>query len=292
MARRSATVVSVPAQAKPHPFMLALRTALQVMLGVGSLVAAVVLYIQIDRFLTTDTRLLLPGPPEPGVASDYFRVTGNRFSTAEQVTNAFSRDFGRSIYLCPIRDRRRTLLGIPWVKEATILRVWPNRLTISITERKPIAFLQMPGEDGRKTYALIDVEGVILDPQRAVRLALPVVSGISPGEPQPVRVKKITRFLRLQTELGILMDKVSQVDVSDIDNLLIKQVMDGRELTLAMGNQKYAERMRNLIDYYPFIRENMGDDNKLDLTQDKIIISAGGTRRAVAPARQTVPPKR
>ena len=235
MPRRPVTVVSDPAPKKRSSVLRVLKTFAQMVFAAGALIGAVVLYIEVDRFLVSDPRLVLPGPPEPGVASDFFRVDGTHYSTEEQVSAVFAKDFGRSIYLCPIKERRRTLLGIPWIKDATILRVWPNRISVKVAERQPVAFLQVPGRGGQMTYSLIDDDGVILDPQRPVKLALLVVSGITPQETQTVRMNKVRRFLRLQSELGERVNKVSEVDVADIDNLKVKQVMDGRELTLFNG---------------------------------------------------------
>ena len=89
------------------------------------------------------------------------------------MAQVFARDFGRSIYLCLLRERRLKLLGIDWVKEASISRFWPNRLVIRIKERTPAAFVQMPAPDGAVLLSLVDADGVLLDPQRARPFAFP-----------------------------------------------------------------------------------------------------------------------
>ena len=68
---------------------------------------------------------------------------------------------------------------------------------------------------------LIDDEGVLLDPQRASKLPLPVLVGIPPEDTESMRRERVKRFLRLQAELGSYMSNISEVDVSDLDNLRV-----------------------------------------------------------------------
>ena len=112
------------------------------------LVAVVWLYLT-DRQLPGHRFALLPArSARAGRTNRDFQIEGIRNVTDEQIVQVFGRDFGRSIYLCPIRERRLKLLGIDWVKEASISRLWPNRLVIRIKERTPAAFVQMPAADG------------------------------------------------------------------------------------------------------------------------------------------------
>ena len=171
------------------------------------------MYLAIDNFLVTDIRFFLPGPPEPGEQSETFQINGVRNVTEEQIVQVFGRDFGRSVFLCPLKERRLKLLGIDWVKEASIGRLWPNRLVIRITERKPEAFVQMQAADGTMLLSLIDAEGVLLDPQRARSFRLPVLTGVARAKGDAGRRERMKRFLRMQSELGSYMDKISEIDV-------------------------------------------------------------------------------
>jgi hypothetical protein len=114
-------------------------------------------------------------------------------------------------------------------------------------------------------YNLIDSEGVLLDPRRATRLALPVLSGVSPKERESVRRERVKRFLRLQTELGSVMEHISEVDVSELDNLRVVYAIEGRALTLMLGNQNFIERFQNFTDNYNEIKKRLGNATVLDL---------------------------
>ena len=68
---------------------------------------------------------------------------------------------------------RARLLANPWIAEATVLKLYPGRLRIEITERKPFALWQ---KDGRVT--LIASDGVVLESSVPRRFAaLPQVVG-------------------------------------------------------------------------------------------------------------------
>ena len=53
----------------------------------------------------------------------------------------FAEDFGRSVYLIPLSERRASLRTVDWVKDASVARFWPNRVVVGVTERKPVAFV-------------------------------------------------------------------------------------------------------------------------------------------------------
>src|SRR3954454_11286513 len=205
MARRSSAAAATAESISPAPtrvtVLRAVRQAFTALMIITGLVAVVWVYLTVDNFLVTDARFFLPGPPEPGQRSEAFEISGTRNVSDEQIVQVFGRDFGRSIFLCPLRERRLKLLGIDWVREASISRFWPNRLVIRIKERVPVAFVQMPAADGAMLLALVDGDGVLLDPQRARPFRLPVLTGITRSETETSRRERMKRFTRMQAEL-------------------------------------------------------------------------------------------
>ncbi len=68
---------------------------------------------------------------------------------------------------------RARLLKNPWVAEATVLKLYPGRLRIGITERKPFALWQKD-----RHVSLIAADGTVLEPYAPRRfLSLPLVVG-------------------------------------------------------------------------------------------------------------------
>ena len=289
MARRSSAATAetlLPASKGNAGILRALRQVAAAALVLVGILATIWLYVTLENFLVTDSRFFLPGPPEPGEQSEYFRIEGGRNVTEEQVAQVFARDFGRSIYLLPLRERRLKLLGIDWVKDASISRFWPNRLVIRIQERTPAAFVQMQSTDGAVLLSLVDADGVLLDPHRARPFRLPVLTGMSRSEGEPLRRERMKRFLRLQSELGSYMDKISEIDVGEVDNLKVVQQFDNRALTLMLGNQSYRERYENFIHNHDEIRTRLPDAIALDLRLKDRITAVTTAPRPTAGAKR------
>jgi cell division protein FtsQ len=241
---------------------------------------AVFVYVNttVEQFLISDARFTLPGPPDPGIPSAYFRIENALHASERQITAVFMRDFGRSIYLCPIAERRRKLLAIDWVKDATVSRLWPNALVVSIKERTPIAFVQTVVADGTMVFGLLDEEGVLLDPQTTSKLPLPVLAGIPSSDSEAGRRERVKRFLRLQSELGSHMQKISEIDVSDLDNLKVVITFDNRAMILMLGNQKFKERLEMFLDNVDEIRQRMPGATILDVRLKGRITAIGGQK--------------
>ena len=277
MPRRSAADAAVATPAN-----LALRRAFRSLFYFVTLLVGVLgffyVYTTIEAFLLNSERFTLHGPPEPGMQSEAFRVEGVVNTSDELISNVFSHDFGRSIYLCRIEERRRKLLAIDWVKDASVSRVWPNRIIVKITERTPVAFVQRSASDGTQSYGLIDEDGVLLAPQRASKLPLPVIVGIPAKDTAATRRERVKRFLRLQSDIGSYMSKISEVDVSDIDNLRVIQQFDNRAITLMLGNQKYKERFETFLNNVEEIRQRMPGATILDLRLKGRITALGGAQ--------------
>ncbi len=59
----------------------------------------------------------------------------------------FGEDIGRNIFFVPFSERRKQLEQIPWIEHATVMRLLPDQIRISVVERKPVAFLRQGAAD-------------------------------------------------------------------------------------------------------------------------------------------------
>jgi cell division protein FtsQ len=235
---------------------------------------------QFQQFMIRDPRFFLPGPVDYGLESPNLELTGVKYASRAQVLRVFDQDYGRSLYLFPLADRRKTLRNMRWVHDATVLRIWPNRLSVQIIERQPAAFVKLPA-DNIARWALIDDEGVILDPPAKSVFRLPVLAGIRPSESLEKRGTRVRRMQRLTKELGRLADKVSEVDVSDLDNLKITEPVEGTAVSLMLGDRNFSSRLRNFLDHYQDIHARMPQASTFDLRLDDRITgleTAGNAR--------------
>jgi cell division protein FtsQ len=222
---------------------------------------------QFQQFLIRDTRFFLPGPADYGLESPNLELTGVKYASRAQVMRVFDQDYGRSLYLFPLAERRKALRNVRWVHDATVVRIWPNRLAVQITERKPAAFVKLPG-DNIARWGLIDDEGVILEPPAKAAFRLPVLAGIRASETLEKRGTRVRRMQRLTKELGKLADNVSEVDVGDLDNLKVTEQVGGTAVSLMLGDRNFSSRLRNFLDHYPDIHAKMPQASTFDLRLD------------------------
>jgi cell division protein FtsQ len=248
------------ARSLPNPRWIAATIAAAILL-----IASLYGFRTLEQFLIRDARFTMN---EPGGGSDSLEISGSTHASARNIEAVFAEDFGRSVYLIPLSDRRAALRTVDWIKDASVARFWPNRIVVGVSERKPVAFVTL----GSGRPALIDEEGVILPPAQD-RFTLPVLLGVSASDALPLRRERVKRLLGLMKDLGNASRTVSEVDVSDPDNLKVSEPFDGRIVTLLLGDRNFALRHRNFVNYFGEIRKKMPGATVLDLRlEDRITV--------------------
>jgi cell division protein FtsQ len=223
---------------------------------------------KLEQFVIRDTRFALNGP-EGSWETPTLEIAGATHASRRQIEGVFADDSGRSVYLLPLDDRRTSLRAANWVRDASIERIWPNRVIVRISERAPVAFVML----GASKLGLIDEDGVILPPSTD-RFTLPVLAGVHASDSIEERHKRVRRMLRLTRELGDAAVNISQIDVSDPDNLKISEPWDGRVLTLLMGDHDFARRHANFVRTYSEIKRNEPNATKFDVRlEDRITVA-------------------
>ena len=244
-----------------------LKIAMWVVALTVALVIALVGWHRLEQYLIHDPRFAVNGPDGADDAS-VIQIQGAQHASRRAIEGAFAEDMGQSIYLLPLEARRSTLRTVDWVKDATVMRLWPNRVVVRVAERKPVAFVTLPGS----RYGLIDEDGVILPPATD-RFHLPVLRGVTARDPLADRRDRVQRMQRLLRALGANADKIAEVDVTDREDLRVTQPYDGRMVTLLLGDQNFAVRYQNFLNHYAEIREKMPDASSLDLRmEDRITV--------------------
>jgi cell division protein FtsQ len=235
------------------------------------LVTAVVAARAVSRFALADPHFTLDRDAGVALNSRDFTITGLEHARRARVLRVFENDFGRNIFQIPIDERRRKLLAVDWVEHASVSRVWPNRIAVRIWERKPVAFVNLTLEGGRKQgsrLALIDAYGVILDRPERLEFSSPILSGLYEHQTEADRQERIRHYLRLMNELGPLAKRISEVDVGDPGNLRVSLEIEKRAIDLEMGNRNFKRRLQDFLDHYPEIKRRSGKATLFDLRLD------------------------
>ncbi len=250
-----------------NPRISTLRIVAGGFLVVVCFVVALIGFHKLERFLIVDPRFALNGD-DPGAGSAGVEITGAAHASQRAIQAVFAEDQGRSVYLLPLSDRRLALTGVDWVKDASVARIWPNRVLVTVGERKPVAFVTLSGT----RYGLIDEEGVILPPAQD-RFNLPVLAGVRASDPLEERRDRVHRMLRVAADLGEEGRNISEIDVSDRDDIKVSQPYHGRALTLLLGDHNFNVRYRNFVNHYAEIQRRLPGAATLDLRlEDRITV--------------------
>jgi cell division protein FtsQ len=130
-------------------------------------------------------------------------LSGNRQTTREEVL-AIAGVTGRTSLLFFDVDVARTKLKAnPWIADATVLKLFPDRLQVGITERRPFALWQINGK-----VSVIADDGTVLEPYVARRFTrLPFVVGRGAQVRAQAFLAQLDRFpaIRAQVRASILV---------------------------------------------------------------------------------------
>jgi len=195
--------------------------------------------------------------------ADALTLQGLRYTSRAKVQRVFFADFGRSVFGVPLAERRRRLLAIDWVEDATVSRIWPDRLAVRIRERRPVAFVFF-----RSGVLLIDSHGVLLDPPAQAQFTFPVLSGVREDESEAQRAQRVHVLLKVQEELAYNAKDLSEVNASDLENIRIVTQVESRALEFIMGDGNFGQRYQNFLNHYPEIKRRSPEVKSFDLRLD------------------------
>jgi len=254
------------------------RRTLRLLGGLVILAGAALGAKEVNSFLNHDPRFdLVCAPGQTTCAS--LEIRGAVYSSRARIYSIFAQDFGNSVFNIPLDERRRHLLAIDWVSAASVSRVWPNRLVVTVTERKPVAFAKLPVEESSAGFtngfrmALIDADGVLLSIPPRVRFRLPVLSGVSERQSDADRKARVEAMHHLLDDLGPQSTQISEVNAANPVDMRIVASLDNQAVELWIGDQHFRTRYLNFLSYYSEIRKHSGDASVFDLRLDDRILA-------------------
>ena len=200
-----------PSRSRRRAWHRALRTAATVVLCTGVLV------------LTAWTAMAAYQSARPRIAGWFVvkkvLITGNNQVTRAEVLEHMKMSVADTFWSVNPRRLAARLQAHPWIKRATVSRVFPHTLVVEVVERHGAAILRSPAMS-----VLLDEEGYPLsvigdshEPQ------LPVLVGLNArqllnGDPTSMRTAR--KGVELANVLARTFDGRPEVDVANHDNLV------------------------------------------------------------------------
>lgn len=141
--------------------------------------------------------------------------------TRESVLTTGDLAEGRNIFLVPIGKAVAAIEKMPQVENAEVTRTLPNRLTVTVTERRPIAWIvAKPDEDPTVSERafLIDARGMLMKSKAKLEeyLHFPVISGVQTGNLVPGQ-RVTTSEMQAALELIQLTSESTRFQARHID---------------------------------------------------------------------------
>ncbi len=154
----------------------------------------------------------------------------------ERVSNAVRGSF----FNVNVEEIQNLLLDEPWVKEVSVNRVWPDKITVTIKEQKAVA---QWGDQG-----LLNSEAVLFVPDKdTFPDGLPILSG--PGNTAGLVLGNIEK---LRTILPDGLD-ITQLALSDRRSWTLKM---NNGLDIRLGKTGVIEKTYQFFEYFPMAEMN------------------------------------
>ena len=268
--------------------------AVSVLLVLGSLTTASIL---LARYLERDGRFRIAG-------SGNIQAAGLKEVSRGDLLPVFGEDIGRNVFYVPLSERRRELEQIPWIEHATVMRVLPDEIRVSIVERKPVAFTRNGQQVG-----LVDANGVLLSmsPKTMAErhYSFPVLTGLDPGDSAQSRKARMAVYLRLMADLDAdgkrNSEDISEIDLTDPEDARVLIPEQGADILAHFGEDHFLERYQRYKAHIAEWRQQYPHLKSVDLRYDNQVVlqMASGAETAnaagagpAAPAASTKPDAR
>src|SRR5579863_655228 len=204
-------------------------------------------------------------------SSDNIEVTGTQSVTKSQIMEVMGADIGRNIFFIPLAQQKAQLEQIPWVESASVMRFVPNRLKVEIHERTPVAFARVGPH-----ITLIDAGGTLMELPQKHKYSFPVILGMNPGEPLSTRLPRMKAYNELVRELDSggarYSQDLSEVDVSDLDNLKVRVNDPAGDVLVELGASDYLKRYRTYVSHVQEWRQQFQKLESVNLRYDNQVI--------------------
>jgi cell division protein FtsQ len=216
-------------------------------------------------------------------------VTGNQRFTRAQILEMAHLDPQTNLLALRPTLVEQTLEAHPWIAQAEVVRQWPNRLTLRLTERRPVALVQL------ESLYYTDLSGSLFKPASpADPHDFPVITGLTqehfPDGSRPAS-DLVTQVLKL---LALLQEAPQPLTSSQIAEIHVDPergftlYLTGLKTALDLGFTDLPEKIQKLHKVWPFLAQRgyLARTGRINLGHpQRLLLSLKGTEET-NPVRQ------
>jgi len=197
-------------------------------------------------------------------------LDGLRHGSADVIRARLADYSGRNLLTLDLGRIEAELRNDPWVRSASVRRVLPATLAISIVERLPIARAVIHDVDH-----LVDTTGYVIGPlPPSDGTRLPYFSGLERLDREGLAAalrQGAMLLLRLRRANGDFTDSIATIDLSDPDRIAVRLVDDGPPILFAAD--RIERNLHAFLELDDEIRQLAGPAEYIDLRwRDRISV--------------------
>ena len=217
--------------------------------------------------------------------SDFFQVTslkieGNRMTSKEQIAALSKVDIHSNLLAIKVSEVKSLLESHPWIASVDISRDWPNRLLITVKEKKPVALLS---RDSGLFY--LDNKGMIIAAAApSQELDFPVITGLENFAFSPTSDNRVPESLQQSMILLKLADRnniilpeqnISEIHISRDGELILYLLEKAFPIYLGKDGDvstRYYRLVKVLRDLYKSKEFSEVSYIRFDYQKDSILV--------------------
>ncbi len=154
--------------------------------------------------------------------------------TEKMILDAISDDVEGGYLSVNVRQLQHKIERLAWVKQASVRRVWPDSVVVTIKEQKAYAIWMNKG--------LLNNLGERFEPEIIAALKLPVLSG-----PENLNVKVMDIYKNFKRQLGAIGLTVIELT---LDNRRAIYLELSNNIKISIGRSDYQSRLIRFITAY------------------------------------------
>jgi cell division septal protein FtsQ len=216
---------------------------------------------------------------------DRIAVRGNQRLSTGEVLVLLEGLRGQHLLALDLERWQRRVMSSPWVGHASLRRVLPSTVEVTLSEREPMAIGRLAAD-----LYLIDADGHVIDeygPEYA-QFDLPIIDGLSAspdrggGAVDEARAELANRLLTSVGQRPAVLRRLSQIDVSNVRDAVV--LLENDTTLVHVGDDQFLERLQSYLDLSSALHDRFTHMEYADVRFDNHIYvrPAAAARNAAA----------
>jgi cell division protein FtsQ len=203
---------------------------------------------------------------------DRIAVRGNQRLSTGEVLVLLEGLRGQHLLAVDLDRWQRRVMSSPWVAHASLRRVLPSTVEVTLNERQPMAIGRLAAD-----LYLIDADGHVIDeygPEYA-QFDLPIIDGLSASPDRDGaavdegRADLANRLLASVGRRPTVLRRLSQIDVSNERDAVV--LLENDTTLVHLGEEQFLERLQSYVDLSSALHDRFTDLEYADVRFDNHI---------------------